>query len=371
MNILITDCFDTWEHRADLLLKVLAEEGHRVQVLMSDFRHIEKSRRFDRKDNFIFFTAEPYKKNISIERLYSHTQLSIDMFSWVEEHERKIDILWVLAPPNSFVKNAAEIKQKHNHIKLVIDLIDLWPETMPMGGFKHTPAFYMWRMIRDGNLKYADVIITECNLYRKALGRVLDGKRVETLYLARKDTGYEPHLNLPDNQINLCYLGSINNIIDIDTIGKIIEKCGKIRPVKLIIAGHGEKKHELCSTAKAAGAKVDFRGTVYDRGEKQRIFDSCHYGLNIMKDSVCVGLTMKSIDYFESGLPIINNIKGDTWDVIEKYGCGMNIDKEINIGNKNYFLNEKWHIDRRENSRAFFEEYLTEDVFRKKMMRLL
>lgn len=371
MNIVIIDCFDTWEHRADLMLKVLREEGHRVQVLMSDFRHIEKCRRLDMKEDFKFFSADPYKKNISIERLYSHNQLSFDMFSWVEEHESTIDILWVFAPPNSFIKNAAEIKQKHSHIKLVIDLIDLWPETMPMGGLKHTPPFYVWRMIRDDNLKYADVIVTECNLYRKVLGHVLDGKKVETLYLARENAGYEPHLNLPEDQINLCYLGSINNIIDIDTIGRIIGKCRKFRPVKLIIAGNGEKKYELCNTAKAAGAKVDFRGTVYDREKKQRIFDSCHYGLNIMKDSVCVGLTMKSIDYFESGLPIINNIKGDTWDVIEKYGCGINIDKEINIGNRKNFINIRCYTDKRQNSRGFFESYLTEEVFRKKMMHLI
>ena len=371
MNIAIIDCFDTWEHRADLLLKMLVEQGHSVEVLMSDFRHIEKCRRFDTKDNFKFFTAEPYKKNISIRRLHSHTQLSLDMFSWVEEHERKIDILWVFAPPNSFVKNAAEIKKKYDHIKLVIDLIDLWPETMPMGGLKHTPPFYVWRMIRDENLKYADVIVTECNLYRRVLGHVLDGKKVETLYLARENIGYLPHLNLPDDQINLCYLGSINNIIDINIIGRIIEKCRKIRPVKLIIVGNGEKKYELCSIAKEAGAKVDFRGTVYDKKEKQRIFDSCHYGLNIMKDSVCIGLTMKSIDYFESGLHIINNIKGDTWDVIETYGCGMNIDKEINIGNEKDFSNAKWYVDRRKNSRGFFESHLTEDVFRKKMMCLI
>ena len=43
-----------------------------------------------------------------------------------------------------------------------------------------------------------------------------------------------------------------------------------------------------------------------------------------MKKSVCVGLTMKSIDYFEFGLPIINNIKGDTWNAVEEYGIGIN-----------------------------------------------
>lgn len=43
-----------------------------------------------------------------------------------------------------------------------------------------------------------------------------------------------------------------------------------------------------------------------------------------MKDSVCVGLTMKSIDYFQHGLPIINNIKADTTELVEEYKVGFN-----------------------------------------------
>ena len=45
-----------------------------------------------------------------------------------------------------------------------------------------------------------------------------------------------------------------------------------------------------------------------------------------MKNEVCVGLTMKSIDYLSFGLPIINNIPFDTWNIVNKYNCGINID---------------------------------------------
>ena len=67
MNIIIVDCFDTWEHRVDLLMKVLTEAGHHVTALLSDYRHIEKCRRNDVKENFMFFSAQPYTRNISIQ----------------------------------------------------------------------------------------------------------------------------------------------------------------------------------------------------------------------------------------------------------------------------------------------------------------
>lgn len=52
-----------------------------------------------------------------------------------------------------------------------------------------------------------------------------------------------------------------------------------------------------------------------------------------MKDSTCVGLTMKSIEYFKFGLPILNNIKEDSKKIVEKYEVGFNI-SEKNIDNQ-------------------------------------
>ena len=51
----------------------------------------------------------------------------------------------------------------------------------------------------------------------------------------------------------------------------------------------------------------------------------------MMKSTVEVGLTMKSVSYFQLGLPIINNIKGDTWNLIKEYDAGINIVENQNI----------------------------------------
>lgn len=47
-----------------------------------------------------------------------------------------------------------------------------------------------------------------------------------------------------------------------------------------------------------------------------------------MKSHIIVALSMKSIDYFQSGLPVINNLSGDTWDFIEMYNAGYNLDAD-------------------------------------------
>ena len=63
-----------------------------------------------------------------------------------------------------------------------------------------------------------------------------------------------------------------------------------------------------------------------------------------------IGLTVKSIDYFEHGLPVINNIKGDTWSMIDKYNVGINISNERNLVGKTI-------IDMRKNNKHIYNLY--------------
>ncbi|SHM12964.1 glycosyltransferase [Ruminococcus flavefaciens] len=366
MNICIVNCFDTYEHRVDLLRDAFTSQGHKAIVLASDYKHIDKKRRTEKKNGYIFFHVEAYNKNLSVQRMKSHSHFSRDVTNYIERNIEKIDLIWALIPPNSLVRDLSRIKRNNPKVKLIFDLIDLWPETMPIGKAKSFFPFTYWRDLRNKYLKVADYIVTECNLYRKKLKSFLNGMKVETLYLARPYIEYVPNLHMPDDKISLCYLGSINNIIDIDTIVDIVEQCQKNKPVELHIIGDGENRDSLITKVKATGAEVIYHGKIYSREEKQYILDGCHYGLNIMKDSVCVGLTMKSMDYFEFGLPIINNIHGDTWDIIKRNKCGINYDNH-------FFLEElsAYNGERRNNARKFFKILLTTDAFNRKLFKII
>lgn len=324
MKAVIVNCFDTYEDRVDLVHEFFKEQGYDATVIQSDFRHFKKVHREEPKEDFIFVKSKPYYKNLSVSRLSSHYKYAGDAFKIVEE--LKPDLLYTFVPPNSLAKFAARYKKNHKEVKLILDLIDLWPETMPIGKAKKFPPFTFWGAMRDKSLKYADLVITECDLYQSVLGDALKSVKTETVYLAKREIDVVSNPQLSENEIHLAYLGSINNIIDIPKIKEIIETIKKVKPVTLHIIGDGESKQELVDAAKAGGATVEYHGKIYDPQEKQDIFDKCHFGLNIMKDSVCVGLTMKSIDYFQHGIPIINNIPSDTAELVEKYGVGINVE---------------------------------------------
>lgn len=329
MNVCIINCFDTYEHRVDLLYEYFKTKGMQVQVLTSNYRHIEKSIRTDYKEDYEFIDVIPYKRNMSYNRLKSHMYFSKKVFKEIDD--KKYDLLWILVPPNSLVKDAASYKKKHKKVKIIFDLIDLWPETMPISKFKSLYPFRYWKKLRNGYLDYADEIVTECNLFQKKLPENISTAKIHTIYLARKIRKADAQIELKNDKIALCYLGSINNIIDIDTICDIVTKIKKYKQVELHIIGDGEKRIELIEKSKHCGAKVVYHGKIYNADQKQAIFNQCHYGLNIMKKTVFVGLTMKSLDYFEGSLPIINNIEGDTWNLVDDYHIGINISNKFQI----------------------------------------
>ena len=47
-----------------------------------------------------------------------------------------------------------------------------------------------------------------------------------------------------------------------------------------------------------------------------------------MKPNVCVGLTMKSVDYFRHDLPILNNIPADTAELVDREQVGLNVGED-------------------------------------------
>jgi hypothetical protein len=137
------------------------------------------------------------------------------------------------------------------------------------------------------------------------------------------------------------------------------------KKVVLHIIGDGEKREELLQKTRGTGCKVIYHGLVYEPERKQAIFDECHFGLNIMKSTVCVGLTMKSLDYFQAGLPIINNIDGDTADMIDTYHIGFNGYHALlkNIGK----LQENDYLLMRDNVRKLYYEKFTKEAFVKRL----
>lgn len=363
MKAIIVSSSLSYLERTELLKQAYERKGYETTVVMTNFVHASKTYLSEEKEGYVYIETKPYYKNLSPARLYSHFMFARDAFRWISSIE--VDLIHVLIPANSLAREADKYKKKHPNVKLYMDFIDLWPETMPIRHFKNAFPFQIWRNLRDKHLGRTDKIYCECDLYRDVLG-VTQNSHYKTLYWAKNEPGIESKPGLSETHIDLCYLGSINNIIDMDLIVEMCKEISAIKPTRLHIIGAGEKKEDFLKMLKDNQVLVCDYGAVYDEEKKQKIFDQCHFGLNIMKPTVCVGLTMKSLDYFRAQLPIINSIQGDTTSLVNEYKIGFNHYKDyIAVIHK---LEMKDYLQMRNNVKKLYEEKFTKDAFFEQMI---
>lgn len=357
----VITCFESNEERVALVLEALKNKGYEAMGISSDFSHIRKAKRTEKMELFTFLKTRPYKKNLSMGRLLSHKCFARDVFKYLDEIDP--ELIWVCVPANSLITEAEKYKDRHPNVKVILDEIDMWPESLPVGSLKKMFPFELWRKIRSDSIDCADALVTECDYYKEILCNEYKGK-ITTIHWARDNNVEEYSLNLPEKKLSLAYIGSINNIIHIEEMGRLIETSDL--PVELHVIGDGENKDKLLDLLGRKCELID-HGVVYDPEEKQKIFAKCHAGLNIYKEGLYIGLTVKSIDYFNYGLPIINSIKGDTFSLIEKYGVGINVDKTSKLDSKQI-------IEMRMNYKKIINVYkqnFTKEVFAEKMNQVI
>ncbi len=335
---IIIDPFNNYEIRSKYVKNCLEGLGYETIIVSSDFSHnkktyVEKSN----ADDVVFIDTPAYFKNLSYKRIKSHRVFARRVYGYVA-NERP-DLIYCILPPNSLAKYMAKYQRANGGCRVFFDVLDLWPESLPApSGIKK--ALFAWKNLRNKNLKTARKVITECSLYKKYLPQNISS---ETIYLCKQRQVTDFHLEW--DVINFVYVGSINNIIDIDGIVELLSRINKRRAVNLHIIGGGEATEKFLSSASSAELNVINHGTIYDEQIKTEIISTCHFGINMYKSGLCIGLTMKSLDYFSRGLPIVTNNIFDTAQIVEKYGCGYVLDGNSVSDVENAISNityEKW-----------------------------
>lgn len=361
MRMNIVTCFESNEERVTFIMETCLLRGISVNVYTTSFSHINKKERRTIPYGFTAIDTKPYKGNLSIGRLISHKDFAKKAFEEIEKNEP--NLIWVVAPCHSLIKEANKYKQKHQEVKIIIDVIDMWPESLPIGFIKHTLPFRIWKSIRTNNIKCADYVVTECDMYQRILKKEFNGD-IFTLPWCKNIISMKQPTNLPENKLSLVYLGSINNIVDIEQIKRLIENSDK--KVILHVIGLGENKEKFIKELSKVCEVID-HGAVYDELGKAKIFSMCHAGLNIYKPNLFIGLTVKCIDYFMYGLPIINNIQGDTYRLVDEKKVGINVVKASLL---NYDLLNYMRLHN-ENIYAVYKENFTKEIFKEKCGKII
>ena len=237
---LIFDTYDQYQIRIQYIERALKNCGYETQILFADFDHVRKQYVTSRRSNVSYIHSKAYQKNISFSRLYSHFDFAKECVKTAEKYH-DVDLIYVMVPPNSMSKEFALYKKKHPEVKLWFDVLDMWPESLPVSNrLKRLgkPAFNQWRILRDENLVAADLVTPECKLFEKELKKYHSYQNMHTIYLCQKEHFQKTDISI-DEEIHFLYCGTINNIIDIHLIGEFLWKVRKKKKVVVEVNSMG------------------------------------------------------------------------------------------------------------------------------------
>lgn len=372
---IIITCFDNYcyEVRMQYVEKYLQKHNYETVIYSSDFNHRTKKKYTVKRNGLKLINVPKYQRNLSIKRIYSHYIFSKKVFQIIKNENP--EILYVSTPPNFLFLFASGYKKNHT-VKLIYEIGDLWPETLPLTKHKKQiiyPFLYAWSYLRNKYIKYADGIICECNLFKEHLKKYVNFQKICTIYLSKEDSFDLNMITTDLDVLRFAYIGSINNIIDIPLIISTLIEIKNTNKIEFHIIGDGEQRNVLLDECARNNIITFYHGCIFDDQEKQKIISQCQFAFNIMKDSVFVGATMKSLEYFHYGLVLINNINGDTSQLIDEYNCGFNINKN-NYKEVCKKINEIDEISLKKmkiNSRNVYKENFSLEIFNEKFSEFI
>ena len=139
----LISCFDWYKSRLQPIKLELEKNQYKVIVLLSDFIHGKKTKITEKLPECTYISVKPYKKNVSVKRLLSHHFFAKDVLRQL--NIIRPDLVYALLPPNSVSDVCRKYKLKNPDIKLILDVIDMWPESMPGKRYHNTLPFLYWK----------------------------------------------------------------------------------------------------------------------------------------------------------------------------------------------------------------------------------
>lgn len=381
VNIWIFNPFDAlpWEGKAQRyasLANSLAVRGHSVVHWSSGFSHTFKTRRqvpagFDAAAlpyAIELIDCPGYRSNVSLSRVLNHQAygrgLVREGLSAVDGGRRAApDLILASMPPVEGPGAARKLKQ-HFGCKLVVDVMDAWPDTLLQvlrgtgggepGGRRQAGLLTVgrlalapyYRQLRRA-LQCADGVCAQSQAFADFAQAQGATDRVDVFYLGAEaapaeleprsfqlpaggagggstEPGADPaKTGAPRTAARplaqLLYLGAMGRSYDLETLFEAVAQLNRESlVVALDVVGEGEKRAAL-ESRQVPG--VSFTGYLSGDALAGRM-RSADLGIVPFLPGSGVALPYKAAEYLAHGLPVISSIDGELGEHVRHYGCG-------------------------------------------------
>jgi len=336
---------EAWrDYRFTMIAETLAAEGHRVIWWTAAYsHHFKRQRTEDWQDIEVSpcFTVRlvptpSYSRHIGVGRVWCEIVYAVRAFLRAR-NEAPPKIVIATDPPQAVGLLGSALARRHQ-AKLVIDVMDLWPElfslVFPKTLRKLAPILF-WPLyaLRRRSFRRADALTALCETYMRVAAReasqktptqiIYNGIRMATL---RKQIDKPKTVKIPkrrDNEVWAIYAGTLGDNYDIPTLLEAMKLAWQsCVPLHLFVAGDGPLVRKVAGAARRSDANVTYLGKL-DTESLAAYYSECQIGICAYGAESNVAMPDKAYDYMAAGLAIVNSLPGELAAVLNQQDAGI------------------------------------------------
>lgn len=271
--------------------------------------------------------------------------------------------------PVMMAEAAIAFKKKH-HIPSILYCLDLWPESLTVGGIrKNSRVYRLFHRISGRIYAQMDRILVTSRTFRSYLRDEFGIVEEKTDYLPQYAESLFENLpeSVPDGQAHLVFAGNIGAAQDVDTILRAAVLL-RDEPVRFHIVGGGSELNRLQASAMEESlSNVVFHGRrpIEEMPSFYAIADAM---LVTLRADPVLSRTLpgKVQSYMAAGKPILGAIDGETNEVIRAAACGYcgpAEDADALAENIRRFITTEDRAILGQNARAYYEAHFDRERF--------
>lgn len=335
------------EYRSSMLAKALASRGHEVTWWISDFEHRSKTFRargvlhdslLPHSVRVIGVHSKPYTKNISLKRIRYEMSYGKE-FARLAEMEAIPDVI-ILGDPALFFAPPVVAYRDKAGCKLIIDVIDLWPELFSVTLPKSLQSF-SW-FIFSPLYKRREKLIETCDAVVAVSYDYLDTVlRTQTKNIPRQvaylGIDLEKQRELPLNpslneklrtfksrfSLTAVYAGTLGDAYDMDLLLNAVRQTDTQNGnVGFLVAGDGPRKADIMAASKRYPNSLLFLGAL-PPDDLKTLYANADVGLMTYLPGSTVAMPVKFFDYLSGGLAVLSSLQRDVGQAIDEHKVGL------------------------------------------------
>jgi glycosyltransferase involved in cell wall biosynthesis len=272
---------------------------------------------------FRWFWAAPYERN-DWRRGWNWLSFSRSVLRWDPEGRRP-DVV-IGSSPHLFAALAGERLAQRLGVPFVLEVRDLWPESMLAAGGRKGPAYYVFERIARYLYRRAARVVCLAQGTVSHLER-LGVPASKLVYVPNGvDADAFPPVERPERDtFTLVYAGAHGPANGLDVVLDAAERLRGDPHVRFLLVGDGPAKAGLVEDAARRGlSNVEFRDPV-PKLKMPEVLAGADAGLMVLRDTPLFAFGVspnKLFDYFGAALPVVCNVPGEVAGMVRAAGAG-------------------------------------------------